>query len=61
MSSIDDSLGMKPVPATWWEPAPGTTAHRIRTAVRWAAALAFGLACTGFLAWCDLYGHTLTS
>ena len=45
---------------TWYSPSPGTTAHRIRAVVRWTVALAFGLACTGFLAWCDLVGSTLT-
>lgn len=56
MSTIHDDLGLHQVPHTWWEPAPGTTAHRIRTTVRWALALTFGLACVAFLIWCDLYG-----
>ena len=53
--SIHDDLGMKPVPATWWEPAPGTTAWRIRAAVRWMVALTVGFAFIGFLMWCDLH------
>lgn len=57
MTTIPDSLGMKPVAHTWYEPAPGTTAHRIRAAVRWTAALTTGLACVGFLMWCDLGAH----
>lgn len=42
---------------TWHSPTPGTTAHRIRTAVRWTAALTFGFACVAFLMWCDLGPH----
>lgn len=60
MSSIHDDLGLRPVPATWWEPAPGTTAHKVRAVVRWAVALTVGLACVAFLICCDLYGQTLT-
>lgn len=60
MTTIHDDLGMTPVQATWYEPAPGTLAWRIRAAVRWAAAIIIGLACVAFLICCDLYGHTLT-
>ena len=57
MTTLPDDLGMKPVEHTWYEPSPGTTAHRIRTAVRWAVALTFGFACVAFLLWCDLGAH----
>ena len=57
MTTLPDDLGMKPVTTTWHSPAPGTTAHRIRTAVRWTVALVFGLACVAFLMWCDLGAH----
>ncbi|SJN26882.1 hypothetical protein FM125_06430 [Micrococcus lylae] len=60
MTTAPDDLGLRPVPATWYEPAPGTTAHKVRAAVRWAAALTFGFACVAFLIWCDLGGSTLT-
>ena len=60
MSTIPDDLGFRPVEHTWWEPAPGTTAHRVRAAVRWVVALTFGFACVAFLIWCDAYGTTLT-
>lgn len=60
MSTIHDDLGMKPVQATWYEPAPGTTAHRIRATVRWALALTIGGAAVGSLMWIDLVGSTLT-
>lgn len=57
MTTLPDDLGMKPVTTTWHSPAPGTTAHRIRTVVRWTVALVFGLACVAFLMWCDLGAH----
>lgn len=60
MTTIHDDLGMAEVEPSWWEPAPGTTAHKVRAVVRWAAALTVGLACVAFLICCDLYGHTLT-
>lgn len=60
MTTIHDDLGMKPVQATWYEPAPGTRAWRIRAVVRWAVALTVGFAAVAFLICCDLVGHTLT-
>ena len=60
MTSIHDDLDMRPVRHDWAEPAPGTTAHRIRTAVRWALALTVSGAAVGSLMWIDLVGSTLT-
>lgn len=60
MSTIHDDLGLRPVRHDWHSPAPGTTAHRVRAAVRWVLALTFGFACVAFLIWCDFRGSTLT-
>lgn len=60
MSATHHEPNTKPGTGTWYEPTPGTTAHRIRTAARWVVALTFGFACVAFLIWCDAYGSTLT-
>ncbi|WP_067191833.1 hypothetical protein [Micrococcus lylae] len=60
MTTIHDDLGMEPVPATWWEPTPGTHAWRIRAAVRWTLAMASGATTVAALMWIDLVGSTLT-
>ena len=57
MTTLPDDLGMKPVEHTWYEPSPGTTAHRIRTAVRWTFWATFSALCLAFLLWCDLGAH----
>ena len=44
-------------PNTWYAPTPGTTAHRIRTAVRWTFWATFSALCLAFLLWCDLGAH----
>ena len=60
MTTIHDDLGMKPIQATWYEPAPGTRAWRLRAAVRWTVALAAGATTVAALMWIDLVGSTLT-
>jgi len=42
MTTIQHDLGMTEVRHTWYEPTPGTLAHRIRQSVRWTLA---GLGC----------------
>lgn len=57
MTTIPDSLGMKPVAHTWYEPIPGTRADRIRTTVRWAFwSTVLGAPSIGLLVLADYYG-----
>lgn len=59
MTTIPDSLGMRHVAHTWYDPAPRSTAHRVRTVVRWAFWSLVALASVAFIFFCDFHGSIL--